>query len=87
MHSNPNYHFESEGSTMKRPEIQLFPNDILGYNIFVSNYFVTKSFLLFSPVELLMGMLAFPKKTFNYSFWSWHSWKMPYWLVFCKYHL
>lgn len=29
---------------MERPEIQLFSNDTLGYNVFVSNYFVTKSF-------------------------------------------
>lgn len=62
--------------------LQYFCQQLLCHKIIFASY----SF--FFPVELVvMGMLDFPKITFNYSFWSWHSWKMPYWLVFCKYHL
>lgn len=47
---------------MKRLEIQLFSNDTLGYNVFVSNYFVTKSLFFlffFSPCGVSEGDAEF----------------------------
>lgn len=46
---------------MKRLEIQLFSNDTLSYNVFVSNYFVTKSlfFLFFIPCGVSDGDAEF----------------------------
>lgn len=56
---------------MKRLEIQLFSNDTW-VTMFLSAITLSQnrysSYSFFSPVELVMGMLNFPKITFNYSF-------------------